>query len=423
MTRLATPRLRAALWLTGVGVVASLAAGRPEPAAAAAPFVLLALAGLAERRPRPLEATLRFERERTAEGERVCGALELRSPTASDRLETRLSLPPGLTVEQADGRALRLRAGERRTLELTLRCERWGAYSAWLLRLRRYDRLRLVADEQEVSLSAPLRVYPGAEALRALARPLETQESVGDQVARAKGGGIELAELRPFVAGDEPRHVNWRATARLGQLVVNDLHPERNTAVVLLLDTFVDVVGPRGAPLDQCVRAAGALAGRYLARHDRVGLLALGGALRWLRPGSGPAQLHRILDTLLETHALPSRPGEHHAVAVPARMIPPQALVLALSPLLHTEAVRALLELRGRGYDLAVVEIPPLPYYEIEGETAELAARFLHLERGLLRSRLRARGIAVVEWSERGSLEATIRAMEEFRRRVRVVHA
>jgi uncharacterized protein (DUF58 family) len=94
-----------------------------------------------------------------------------------------------------------------------------------------------------------------------------------------------------------------------------------------------------------------------------------------------------------------------------------------LSPLLEDAIIRTLLELRGRGFDLAVVEIPPFPYLEVEGEEAELAARLLLLERDLLRSLLRGRGIAVVEWSEDGSLEATIRAMEEFRRRARVVHA
>jgi uncharacterized protein (DUF58 family) len=421
MNQLATPRLRAAFWLTAVGVVASLAAGRPEPAAVAAPFAVLAVAGLHQRRPRQLEAALRLEHERVREGDRVPGELELRSPTASDRLEARLVLPAGLELEQEESRALTIQPGETRTSALTIDCRRWGAYAAGLLRVRRYDRLRLVADEHELDVGPPLRVYPQQEALRALARPYETQASVGDQVARRKGEGIELAELRPFVEGDDLRRINWQATARTGELVVNELHPERNTAVVLLLDTFADV-GTRANPLDQCVRAAVALAQRYLARRDRVGLLALGGGLRWLRPTSGPAQLHRIVDTLLNTRAVPPRRAGESAIHVPTRTIPPQALVLALSPLLEDAILDALLELRGRGFDVAVIEIPPLPYLAI-GEEAELAARLVALERELLRSKLRGRGIAVAEWSEAGSLEAAIRAMEEFRRHARVARA
>jgi uncharacterized protein (DUF58 family) len=352
----------------------------------------------------------------------VAGTLELRASTASDRLEARLALPAGLELEQEDTGAFSFQEGETRTLELAIDCQRWGAYAAGLLRVRHYDRLRLVADEQELDIGPPLRVYPSQEALRALARPYETQASVGDQVARRKGEGIELAELRPFAEGDDLRRINWRATARTGELVVNELHPERNTAVVLLLDTFADL-GRRANPLDQCVRAAVALAQRYLARRDRVGLLALGGGVRWLRPGSGAAQLHRVVDTLLNTRAVTPSQGGAQGIHVPTRSIPPQALVLALSPLLEDAILDALLGLRGRGFDLAVVEIPPLPYLGIAGPESELPARLVELERELLRSRLRARGIAVTEWREDGSLEVSIRAMEEFRRRAHVARA
>jgi uncharacterized protein (DUF58 family) len=423
MNLLATPRLRAAVWLTAGGVLAALAVGRPEPVAVAAPFALLAVAGLREGRLRRFNGFLRLDHDRVHQGDRVEGELELYSDSASDRMELRFALPPGLVLERNDLRAPALRAGESTTFDIVIRCERWGAYSDARVRVRRYDRLRLVADEHEVELGRPLRVYAEPEALRAVAGPYETEASVGDEVARAKGEGIEPAELRPFVEGDDLRRINWRATARSGEFVVNQFHPERNTAVVLLVDVLTDVGTPRGAPLDQCVRAAAALAERYLARRDRVGLLAVGAGLRWLRPGSGAAQVHRVVDTLLEVRELVGGGKELRPLAIPLRTIPPKALVLVLSPLLEDAIVRTLLELRGRGFDLAVVEIPPFPYLAVEGEDPELAARLLRLERDLLRSRLRARGIAVVEWAEDGSLEATIRAMEEFRRRARVVHA
>ena len=260
--------------------------------------------------------------------------------------------------------------------------------------------------------------------MRAVARPRETQASVGDEVSRAKGEGIELAELRPFVAGDDLRRINWRATARAGELVVNELHPERNTTVVLILDVLTDLQSTRGAPLDRSVQAATALAERYLARRDRVGLLAIGGGLRWLRSGSGATQIHRIADTLLEIRALVSRPRTSAAARDPAADDSGEgARIGAVAATASPWSVRTVLELRGRGFDLAVVEIPPLPYLEVKGKNAELAVRLLRLERDLLRSRLRSRGIAVVEWSEDESLEGAIRAMEEFRRRARVVHA
>jgi uncharacterized protein (DUF58 family) len=418
VTRYATPRLRAALWVTAVGVVAALALGRPEPVAVAAPFALLALIALSPVRSVPLEVRLRLEQERVQQGDVVEGELELLSATPADRLELRLVTPPGLALGLEEERALSLGAGTPRTLDLTVDCVRWGAHALGPLRVRRYDQLRFVVDEHEVALDRTLRVYPTRDALRTLVRPLGTQAAVGDQVARTKGEGIELAELRPFSEGDDLRRVNWRASARTGELVVNELHPERNTAVVLLLDTFADL-GTARNPLDECVRAAAALAERYLARRDRVGLLPLGGQMRWLRPASGAVQRQRIVETLLEARPLPPS-GEGARLVVPTRFVPPQALVLALTPLLDAAVIRALLELRGRGFDLAVVELPPLSYVSLDDESVR---RLVSLERDLLRSRLRARGIAVVEWVEEQSLEVTVRAMEEFRRRAHVVRA
>jgi uncharacterized protein (DUF58 family) len=418
VTRFATPRLRAALWVTAVGVVAALALGRPEPVAVAAPFALLALIALTPSRAEPLEARLRLEEQRVQQGDTVEGELELLTATPTDRLELRVVAPPGLALGLEEVRALTLGAGSPRTLGLTVDCLRWGAHALGPLRVRRYDQLRLVADEHEVGLDALLRVYPTREGLTALVRPFGTQAAVGDQVARTKGEGIELAELRPFSVGDDLRRVNWRASARTGELVVNELHPERNTAVVLLLDTVADL-GTAQNPLDECVRAAAALAQRYLARRDRVGLLPLGGRMRWLRPASGAVQRQRIVETLLDARPL-GGPGEGSRLFVPTRFVPPQALVLALTPLLEDAVVRALLDLRGRSFDLAVVELPPLSYVSLDDEGVR---RLVTLERDLLRSRLRARGIAVVEWAEEQSLEVTVRGMEEFRRRARVVRA
>jgi len=415
----ATPRLRAAVWLAAVGIVLALALGRSEPAAVAAPFALLAIVGLQHRRPVRVEVELGLERDRAEEGDRVAGRLSVRSADASDRLEVELLLPPGLAVEQQLEEAFALPAGGEREFPLTVVCERWGAYSAGLVRLRRYDRLRLVAHDQELDVGPPLRVYPSRETLRSLVQPAQTQASVGDQVARRKGEGIELAELRPYSPGDELRRVNWRASARSGELVVNEHHPERNASVVLLLDTFAELGGRRN-PLDRSLRAAVALAGRYLARRDRVGLLVLGAGLRWLRPGSGALQLHRIVDTLLELRAVPPR-REPLPLRIPSRLLPPQTLVLAISPLLDDAIVDTLANLRSRRFDLAVLEVPALPYLAAQSEP--LAANLIALERDLLRARLRARAIPLVEWRQQTSLEAAVRSIEEFRRSTRVVRA
>ena len=218
-----------------------------------------------------------------------------------------------------------------------MRCERWGAFAIGPLLLRCRDRLGFHSWEAQIGAARPLRVYPSVETLRTMLAPLETQVFIGNQTSRAKSEGIEFADIREWAPGDRVRSINWRATARRGELHVNQQHPERNTDVVLFLDTFTDVrTGSRGT-LDLTVRAATSLAHRYLERKDRVGVVSFGGYLSWLLPASGTRQLYRIVDSLLQMDIVLSFARKGIDI-LPPRTLPPKALVLALSPLLDARS-------------------------------------------------------------------------------------
>ncbi len=131
--------------------------------------------------------------------------------------------------------------------------------------------------------------------------------------------------------------------------------------MILFLDTFADARAGGRSTLDLAVRATSTLASRYLERRDRVGLVSFGGILRWLTPGMGLAQRYRIVDALLESEIVFNYAWKDVSI-IPARTLPPQALVLAVTPLLDDRAVAALVDLRARGYDLAIVEVSPVPF-------------------------------------------------------------
>ena len=154
--------------------------------------------------------------------------------------------------------------------------------------------------------------------------------------------------MRPWAPGDPLKRVNWRATARRGEVWVNESHPERNTDVILFVDSFAEARGGDTGTLDLAVRATAALADAYIGRRDRVGLISFGGILRWLEPGMGTVQLYRIVDALLDTQIILSYYWTGIDV-IPQRTLPPNALVIALSPLLDGRSVDALLDLRARG--------------------------------------------------------------------------
>ena len=137
----------------------------------------------------------------------------------------------------------------------------------------------------------------------------------------------------------------------------------------------------------------------------------------------GRTQVYRIVDALLDTEVALSYAWKGVDV-IPPRTLPPQALVVGLTPLLDERTAAALLDLRARGFDLAVVDISPLPFAGPGATEAErLARRLWALQRDVLRHRYRELGVAVAEWRDTGSFQGAVEEVGAFRRAARIVHA
>ena len=263
-------------------------------------------------------------------------------------------------------------------------------------------------------------MYPREEFIRDLLRPLETQVFSGHHVSRQRGEGIEFADLRLFVPGDHVRHVNWRATARRGDLWVNEQHAERNADVLLFMDTFTEASREGRSTLDLALRAAVSLTARYLQQKDRVGFVTFGGMLNWMLPATGTIQLYRLVDSLIDTQIVLNYAWRDIDV-LPRRTLPPKAMVIALTPLLDDRAAGALLDLRARGFDLVVVEISPQPFMPApSGEVSSVARRVWDLRREALRVRFQEAGVPIAVWNDERALAEGLEEVTTFRRRARV---
>jgi uncharacterized protein (DUF58 family) len=202
---------------------------------------------------------------------------------------------------------------------------------------------------------------------------------------------------------------------------VNAQRPERNADVILFLDTF-DIGSTGVAALNLSVRAAAGLAARYLLDRDRVGVIGFGGVLRWLIPGSGDRQLYQIVESLITTQLSFSYAWKDVSV-IPTHTLPPQALVIALTPLVDERVVTALFDLLRRGFDLAVIDVSPALFPAHGADLQTLAGRIWQLERQALLDRYRALGGAVARWSDDRPLQAVVEEVTQFRRHARIVNA
>lgn len=420
MTRRASPKLAGYAALAAVGLLAALVTGRPEIVALVAPFLLALAAGLALATPPVLHAKIVAD-ERAVEGDELHVLVTVTAESPVDRVDLYLRLPDGL--ELVDGEspvAVRLARGEERELELRVRAARWGAYRLGPLHVRTRDPLGLFTSEGAAGTRPPLRVYPSEDTLQRILQPRETQVFSGSEVARRKGEGIEFADVRPWAPGDALKRVNWRASARRNELWVNESHPERNTDVILFVDAFAEARLGGAGTLDFTVRATAALADVYVRRRDRVGLISFGGMLRWLQPGMGKVQLYRIVDALLDTEIALSYYWPDIEV-LPRRTLPPNAMVIALSPLLDRRSIGALLDLRARGFDIAVIDVSPVPFTTRPDTGLDATAYDIWtMHREAVRHRLQRSGVAVAEWKPGDPLQAVVEEVRAFRRYARL---
>jgi uncharacterized protein (DUF58 family) len=418
MTRTASRRLASYAGFASAAFLAGLFLGKPEVAALGAPFVAFLVVALALARPPTVDVALTLADDRAVEGETVGAELAV-SGSELHEVEVELALPYGLELAEGSPRLVLHVPRQGCVVPLSLVPWRWGAFRLDRIAVRVRDRAGLVAYDALVEGGVTLRAYPEPERLRSLVPPLDTQPFAGNRVARARGEGIEFADLREFVAGDRVRRINWRVSARRRELYVNEQHPERNSDVVLFLDSFAEVRRERESTLDLAVRAAASLAHEYLERRDRVGVVGFGGVVQWLLPSTGRAQDYRIADALITSEVTFSYALKDVDV-LPPRSLPPQALVIALSPLLDERSMLALSDLRARGFDLAVVDVSPLPFVTLpRGSPDALALRLWPLWREALRFGYERLGVPVVEWKEGEPLAAAIEEVIAFRRSAR----
>ena len=274
----------------------------------------------------------------------------------------------------------------------------WGAFR-WRTRTSRHPLTTL-----------PL---PSVFDVNASARP--SDGLVGIHRSARAGEGNEFAGIRPFHAGDRIRRINWVRSARSGELRVNATRADLDTHIALVVDASDDFGVSEGidglaSSLDGSVRAAGAIAEHYAPRGERVSLRVFGTAMaHTVAPGSGRAQLRRVLDTLARVRpGDPGRTGYHTPASRQPGAIGGQITVM-LSPLVSPDALDLAVSLGRQGKSVIVVDTLPAHVSQDDDEYTALAWRIRLLERRREVRLVLAAGIPVVEWRGPGSLDHVIR--------------
>lgn len=387
-------------------LVAALVSGRWQLILLAAPLLgVLSTIGW-QTPPRRLSIQAEPALVRCFEGEPVALIVDLvHHDDTTAEVDARLDVValPSMQVEVlADSTAVHRR--------VSVSAERWGRYP-------------LSASLDVVAPGGLLTATASAEIADILVFPLvpppstaipnsELPNRLGTHLTRHVGPGVEYADIRPYVPGDQLRTVNWAVSARRGNLHVTERLTDRSVDVVVLVDMSGQPPGPATAATQRSVEGAVQVVQSALRAGDRAGLVALGGSQpRWLGPDIGQRQFYRVLDTLLRAGV-----GYHsmEGTLAPQPAVPPHAIVIAFSTLLDTAFSLALTDLCKRGHPVVVVDV--LQGYPLEGEAEPILQRMWALQRSAMYRDMRVVGVEVLSWPAEVTLEQAMRLLPQATR-------
>ncbi|MEL1266032.1 DUF58 domain-containing protein [Pseudoxanthomonas putridarboris] len=157
----------------------------------------------------------------------------------------------------------------------------------------------------------------------------------GPAQSQLRGRGMEYAESREYVAGDDVRHIDWRLTARSGRTHTKLFQAERERLTLIVADTAPALYfGTRVRFKSvQAARAGAIAAWSSLRDGDRIAALRGSVAEAPVPPASGPRGALRVLDALVRWYTAPplDDTGLASALDNAARLLRPGSRLLVLA--------------------------------------------------------------------------------------------
>ncbi len=173
--------------------------------------------------------------------------------------------------------------------------------------------------------------------------------------SQTHGEGYEFEKLSEYSVHDNPKHINWRATAKSGGQTVykNEFSVEKNVSMFLVVDRSASMkFGTSESKMTLAAEAAAILSYSALRSHDEVGLVTWPDSA-YLPPKSTDTYYHTILERLLE----PASPDTRSLAAALELLPSRRSLVILISDFLNIDNLHDVLKDTADRHDLMAVII------------------------------------------------------------------
>lgn len=333
--------------------------------------------------------------------------LSVRSANQTAKIQLRDSYPLEFDVSQPLLEAS-INPNTDEELTYTIRPQNRGEYQWGDIQVRQLGNWGLAWHDWTIPASEKVAVYPDLVMLKELSIKLTLQNSGTMRQLRKLGMGTEFAELREYGIGDDPRLIDWKATARRSRPVVRVLEPEKEQTLIILLDRgrlmTARVQGLKR--FDWGVNAALSLALTGLNRGDRVGVGVFDREITtWIPPERGQHQLSKLIERLVPIQPVLLEPDYVGAVTKLVTQQTRRALVVLITDLVDvtasTEMLSALARLTPRYLPFCVTLRDPLVDQIAHSSTVEITPAY---NRAVALDLLAQRQVAFAQLKQKGVL-------------------
>jgi uncharacterized protein (DUF58 family) len=186
-----------------------------------------------------------------------------------------------------------------------LRPVKRGIYQFGNLQIFATSFLKLAERRYTIEAEKEVAVYPSYLQMRqfeimAISNKLT---DIGIKKIRKVGHSSEFDQIKNYVPGDDYRHINWKATARRGDLMINNYIDEKSQHLYCIIDKSRVMKSPFDglSLLDYAINASLALSNIALLKEDKAGLITIGeteGTM--IQAERKPAHLNKILEVLYQ---------------------------------------------------------------------------------------------------------------------------
>jgi len=209
---------------------------------------------------------------------------------------------------------------------------------------------------------------------------LKTRRLVDDQLAGQyhsvfKGRGMNFADVREYVRGDEVRTIDWNVTARTGVPHIKTFTEERELTLLLMIDLSASGAygSVRASKRELAAEVGSALAFSAIRNSDKVGLLLFTDRVElFLPPKKGRSHILRIIREILFFEPKGRGTALNLALDHANRVLKRRALVFLVSDFLlpgrieeHLPAFGRKLAVTGRRHDLVALSVSDPREYQL----------------------------------------------------------